>query len=79
MWLYHNVISPKDANGMAISIDPDQSEQSDLGLHCLPRPNGPKTYDHYGNLPKSNLPWHCSCQTIFLENILPVSFSMAFA
>ena len=43
MWLYHNVISPKDANGMAISVDPDQTEQSDLGLHCLPRSNGPKT------------------------------------
>ena len=25
-------------------------EQSDLGLHCLPRPVCPKTLDHYGNL-----------------------------
>ena len=24
-------------------------EQSDLGLHCLPRPICPKTLDHYGN------------------------------
>ena len=24
-------------------------EQSALGLHCLPRPISPKTYDHYGN------------------------------
>ena len=23
-------------------------EQSDLGLHCLPGPICPKTYDHYG-------------------------------
>ena len=30
----------KDANGIANSEDP---EQSDLGLHCLPRPICPKT------------------------------------
>ena len=30
---------------MAVSVDP---EQSDLGLHCLPRLVCPKTYDHYG-------------------------------
>ena len=33
---------PKDANGMANSVDPDLTapfqEQSDLGLHCLVRP-----------------------------------------
>ena len=34
MWLYHRVMSPNDADGMASSVDP---EQSDLGLHCLPR------------------------------------------
>ena len=28
-------MSPKDAGGIANSVDP---EQSDLGLHCLPRP-----------------------------------------
>ena len=31
---------PKGADGMANSVDPDQTapleEQSDLGLHCLP-------------------------------------------
>ena len=33
------VMSPKDADRMANSVDPDQiEEQSDLGLHCLPRP-----------------------------------------
>ena len=47
MWLYYRVISPNDAGGMANSVDPDQ-EQSDLGLHCLPRQICPKTYDHYG-------------------------------
>ena len=30
-----------DADGMANSVEPDQ-EQSDLGLHCLLRPVGPK-------------------------------------
>ena len=34
---YDRVMGPKDADGMANSVDPDQ-EQSDLGLHCLPRP-----------------------------------------
>ena len=34
------VIPQKDANGIANSEDP---EQSDLGLHCLPRPICPKT------------------------------------
>ena len=37
----------KDANGIANSVDPDQTpplEQSDLGLHCLPRPICPKRY-----------------------------------
>ena len=36
MWLCHKVMSPNDADGMPNSVDPDQ-EQSDLGLHCLPR------------------------------------------
>ena len=25
MWLYHRVMSPNDANGMANSVDPDQT------------------------------------------------------
>ena len=49
------VFHPKDADGIANSEDPDQTaprirlllEQSDLGLHCLPRPICPKTLDHY--------------------------------
>ena len=40
MWLYHRVMSPNDADGMANSVDPDQT---DLGLHCLLRPVCPKT------------------------------------
>ena len=48
MWLYHRVISPNDADGMANSVGPDQ-EQCDLGLHCLPRHICPKTWDHYGS------------------------------
>ena len=35
MWLYHRVMGPKDADGMANSVDP--------GLHCLLRPACPKT------------------------------------
>ena len=37
---------PKDADGLANSVDPVQ-EQSDLDLHCLSKPNCPKTLDHY--------------------------------
>ena len=43
---------PKDANRMANCVDPDPlllQEQYDLGLHSLPRPVCPKTWDHYGN------------------------------
>ena len=36
MWFYHRVMSTKDADEMANSVNP---EQSDLGLHCLPRPS----------------------------------------
>ena len=47
MWLSHVVMSPNDADGMASSVDPDrtapQGEQSDQGLHCLPRHICPKT------------------------------------
>ena len=45
MWLYYRVMHPKIADGMANKVDPDQTaplEQSDLGLHCLPRPVCPK-------------------------------------
>ena len=42
VWLYHRVMSPNNADGMANSVDPDL-EQSDLGLHCLPRHICPKT------------------------------------
>ena len=45
----HREFHQKDANRIANSEDPDQTaprileEQSDLGLHCLPRPICPKT------------------------------------
>ena len=40
---FHIVLCPKGEDGMTKSVDPDQTahrgaEQSDLGLHCLPRP-----------------------------------------
>ena len=40
VWLYHKMC-PKDADGMAISVDIDQ--QSHLGLDCLPKSVCPKT------------------------------------
>ena len=43
--IYHRVIWTKDADRLANSVD---SDQSGLGLRCLPRPVGPKTQDHYG-------------------------------
>ena len=45
-WLLpHRVMGPKDVHRMANSVDPDQS---DLGLHCLPRTVCLKTKGHYG-------------------------------
>ena len=44
---YYTVMGSKDVDGIANRVDPDQTapleEQSDLGLHCLPRPVCPKT------------------------------------
>ena len=34
MWLYHRVMSTNDADGMANSVAPDQTEY-DVGLHYL--------------------------------------------
>ena len=39
IWIFHGVVHLNDADGMANSVDPDQS---DLGLHCLLRPVCPK-------------------------------------
>ena len=48
----HKELCPKRADGMANSVDPDQTapreDQSDLVLHCLPKPVCPKTLDSYG-------------------------------
>ena len=41
-------MSPKDEDTVANSVDPDQ-EQSDWGLHYLPRPVCLKTKDHHGH------------------------------
>ena len=51
MWFYHQVMHPKDADGMANWVDPDQTAHAGavwsgadqttplvLGLHCLLRP-----------------------------------------
>ena len=43
--LNHSVMHPNGEDRMANSVDPDQT--ADLGLHCLPRPIRPNTYDHY--------------------------------
>ena len=48
MLLYHWEIGPKYVEGIANIVDPE--EQSDLGLHCLPRHICPKTKDHYCRL-----------------------------
>ena len=53
MWFYHRILCPKDADRMANNVDPDQ-EQSDLGLHCLPRPVCPKALNPHGT-PSSSL------------------------
>ena len=37
---------PKDADGVANSVDPDHTAPSDLGLHCLPRTVCPNSYNH---------------------------------
>ena len=34
MWLYHRVMSPNDADGMANSVDPDQTARSSLIWVC---------------------------------------------
>ena len=41
MWFFHRIMSPKDADGIAFSVGPDQTafsllkEQSGLDRHCL--------------------------------------------
>ena len=47
IWIFHGVMHLNDADGMANSVEPDQTAplgavQSDLGLHCLLRPVCPK-------------------------------------
>ena len=59
------VFFQKDANGIANSEDPDQTapeEQSDLGLHCLPRSICPKTL-RYSSLNEYMYIKHIMCLT----------------
>ena len=45
-------------------------EQSDLGLHCLPRPICPKTKDHYSkvqSVKQQNLQKYISCILLLCE------------
>ena len=69
MRLYHSVMSPNDADGMANSVDSDQTEQSDLGLHCLPRHICPKTQDHNGTSNKMRA-IHLSSQTRMVRHVV---------
>ena len=46
VWIYNAVIYPKDACGMANSVDLDQS---DLDVHCLLRTICLKTENFYGS------------------------------
>ena len=39
-------MGPNNTDGMTNSVDFDQKEQSDLGLHCLHRPVCRKTLDY---------------------------------
>ena len=41
VWFYFIVMYPKDANGLANSVDPDQTA---LRLHCLIKPICPNTW-----------------------------------
>ena len=50
-WNWGDTVSPKGADEIANSVDPDQTalyDQFDQGLHCLLRPICPNTYHHYG-------------------------------
>ena len=48
MQLYHRVLSPKDADKMANSVDLDQTapRSSLIWVYSLPKPACPKTLDH---------------------------------
>lgn len=50
----HRKIHPKIVGWMANSEDTDITAP-DLGLHGLPRPASPKTYDHSGKLTTRNM------------------------
>ena len=52
VWLYHSVRSPNDADGIANSVDPDQTAPVGAvwsGSALFTQVICPKTKDHYGN------------------------------
>ena len=64
MWLYHRVMSPNDADGMANSVDPDQtapvwSGSALFALTCLSENLGKLRYT-------DNIFWTCIKATLFL-------------
>ena len=53
MWLYNRVMSLNDADGMANSVDPDQTAPLGAvwsGSALFAQAYLPRTYDHYGKL-----------------------------
>ena len=44
---YHTVMCAKDADRLANHVNPE--DETDLGLHCLPRPVSPKAYHKNSN------------------------------
>ena len=50
LWFYDRIMCTRDQDGMANSVNPDQTIGSSLSgsKHCLPRPACLKTKDHYG-------------------------------
>ena len=66
-------MSPKDADGMASSVDPDQTAPS--GLHCLPRQVYPKTWDHSSIYRKYPIIYIAEISIQLLHKVFNFSFS----
>ena len=47
---YSAILRSKDSDRITNRVDTDQTEQSDLGLHCLLRPICPNISNYYGIL-----------------------------
>ena len=70
MWFYHGVMSPKDADRMANSVDPDQTAPH-LELHWLQRPVCPKTGSLWQFFSESEF---FSCEYAKLQRLFPRCF-----